>query len=314
MKRDDGKKDGKYVHGTPRDESTDEQSKDESGEPHAENKKKAFKKKHSPNPFNGLPEDETDSEEEQEHHKETRERKKHVEIREEQKAKKQPRWADPVEKPLRRAPPGKDEPRRPHTTATGRDDSPQKKPKSESQRPQTVPGGPSKEKGRNTRPTTQGNQRPVTHAGHRPTTRGDGGWTRPATRGGEITEENKKKKQKQEMIYGTKPENDQPIRPITRGSRRPKVGCRKYKNDIQEYVRIFEMKKLASQQILKTRKMHLYSTYRGNVDEKKMVKTLSSEFNQKARLRKDPTVENGTSTKPQKFSNMTDFESYLHGE
>ena len=68
-------------------------------------------------------------------------------------------------------------------------------------------------------------------------------------------------------------------------------------------MRIFELRKLATQEMQHTKKMSMYNKYRGGQAEKTVAKKLAGEYNTKARIRADE----------EKFSGVNDWESYLYG-
>ena len=87
---------------------------------------------------------------------------------------------------------------------------------------------------------------------------------------------------------------------------RPKTsaGLRRCRNEIQESVRIFEVKKLVIQQIQKTRKMRMFNTYRQMMSEKAMVRVLLRDYNQLSRRKQDE----------QDFGTVGEWEMFLLGE
>ena len=87
---------------------------------------------------------------------------------------------------------------------------------------------------------------------------------------------------------------------------RPKTsaGLRRCRNEIQESVRIFEVKKLVIQQIQKTRKMRMFNTYRQMMSEKAMVRVLLRDYNHLSRRKQDEAD----------FSTVGEWEMFLLGE
>ena len=87
---------------------------------------------------------------------------------------------------------------------------------------------------------------------------------------------------------------------------RPKTsaGLRRCRNEIQESVRIFEVKKLVIQQIQKTRKIRMFNTYRQMMSEKAMVRVLLRDYNQLSRRKQDE----------QDFGTVGEWEMFLLGE
>ena len=87
---------------------------------------------------------------------------------------------------------------------------------------------------------------------------------------------------------------------------RPKTsaGLRRCRNEIQESVRIFEVKKLVIQQIQKTRKMRMFNTYRQMMSEKAMVRVLLRDYNELSRRKQDEAD----------FGTVGEWEMFLLGE
>lgn len=73
---------------------------------------------------------------------------------------------------------------------------------------------------------------------------------------------------------------------------------------LQEYVRIFELKKLATQEMQRAKKTKMYNQYRGNMTEHTVTKKLAEEYNTKARVQADEDL----------FSGVEDWEHYLQGK
>lgn len=83
-----------------------------------------------------------------------------------------------------------------------------------------------------------------------------------------------------------------------------KGGKHSMRNEIQERVRIFQQRKLATQGIYHLRKMRLYNSYRGGTQtEKSLTKTLVTSFNEGS-IKK---------TKAEEKESLDDWDSYLHG-
>ena len=93
---------------------------------------------------------------------------------------------------------------------------------------------------------------------------------------------------------------------VTTQFQRPKTsaGMRRCRNEIQESVRIFEVKKLVIQQIQKTRKMRMFNTYRQMMTEKAMVRVLLRDYNQVSRRKQEE----------QDFGTVGEWEMFLLGE
>ena len=69
-------------------------------------------------------------------------------------------------------------------------------------------------------------------------------------------------------------------------------------------MRIFELKKLATQEMQRAKKMKIYNNYRGGQPEKDVTRKLAGEYNTKARVRADE----------EKFQHVNEWESYLYGK
>ena len=87
---------------------------------------------------------------------------------------------------------------------------------------------------------------------------------------------------------------------------RPKTstGLRRCRNEIQESVRVFEVKKLVIQMIQKTRKLRMFNTYRQMMSDRAMVRMLVRDYNQLSRHKQDE----------HDFSSVADWEMFLLGE
>ena len=78
------------------------------------------------------------------------------------------------------------------------------------------------------------------------------------------------------------------------------------KNEIQERIRIYELKKLHTQELQKSRKRHLHNLYKGFTSEKTMVRGLTTGYNENRCSR--------TKHKRDEFDSVEDWDNWLMGE
>lgn len=66
------------------------------------------------------------------------------------------------------------------------------------------------------------------------------------------------------------------------GIDRPKIVYKRIDNHIQEAVRLFELKKLATQELNRAKRLTVYNQYRGSITSKTILKTLMENYNEKS--------------------------------
>ena len=106
-------------------------------------------------------------------------------------------------------------------------------------------------------------------------------------------------------VNHSRPPFDNSVRPVSQLARpKTSIGLQRCRNEIQESVRIFEVKKLVIQMIQKTRKLRMFNTYRQMMTEKGMIRTLLREYNQLSRCKQEE----------QDFNTVAEWEMFLLGE
>ena len=118
----------------------------------------------------------------------------------------------------------------------------------------------------------------------------------------------KRRKSQQDMSNGDnnqRPLADENVNPPLQLTRpKTSTGLRRCRNEIQESVRVFEVKKLVIQMIQKTRKLRMFNTYRQMMSDRAMVRMLVRDYNQLSRHKQDE----------KDFSSVSDWEMFLLGE
>ncbi|KAI0207561.1 hypothetical protein LSAT2_007772 [Lamellibrachia satsuma] len=106
-------------------------------------------------------------------------------------------------------------------------------------------------------------------------------------------------------VNHSRPPFDNSGRPVSQLARpKTSIGLQRCRNEIQESVRIFEVKKLVIQMIQKTRKLRMFNTYRQMMTEKGMIRTLLREYNQLSRCKQEE----------QDFNTVAEWEMFLLDE